>query len=108
MTYVLVNLECGHNTDAKISEVRLLRTFCYQKECDQPREILSVVLWEWMAFCYDCNFKRYYGNNADEAMWSAARHYRQHNNHRPGSKRGQRPDSLKAQTLVTKRTGVAR
>jgi hypothetical protein len=108
MTYVLVNLECGHTADASLAEVAALQTFCHDKECHSSQNILSVVLWEWFAFCYDCNYKRYYGNNAREAEAAAARHYRRNNDHRPGAKRGQRPDALKAQEMVTKRTGVAR
>jgi hypothetical protein len=108
MTYVLANLECGHTADASLAEVAILQTFCYDAECRRSQPILSIVLKEWMVHCYDCAYVRYYGNNAVEANAAAARHYRRNNSHRPGAKRGTRPDSEKAQAMVTKRTGVAR
>jgi len=108
MSYVLAKMKCGHTADASIAEVAILSTFCYDPECRRPREIISIVTLEWHAFCYDCNYKRYFGNNAQAAQDASVRHYRKNNAHRPGAKMGTRPDSIKAQQMVTKRLGVAR
>lgn len=107
MTYVLANFKCGHQYDVSIGEVAILQGFCYDPECRRPREILFIVLNEWMAACYDCSFKRYFGSNKQAALGAASRHWRRNNDHRPDARRGQRPDALKAQEMVTKRTGVA-
>jgi hypothetical protein len=108
MTYVLANLECGHQADASIAEVQILQTFCYSVDCRRPRGILCIVLREWMVHCYDCNYKRYYGNNQVEALAAANRHYRRNNSHRAEAKKGPRPGAMKAQIMVVKRIGVAR
>lgn len=108
MSYVLAQFDCGHQYDVSLSEVAILRGFCYSPECRTNRDILFIVQKEWMAHCYDCNYKRYFGSNGQEAQAASTRHWRRHNDHRPGAKRGTRPDAAKAQEMVTKRTGVAR
>jgi hypothetical protein len=105
---ILAKLECGHNADATLQQVGILQTFCYDTECRRPRQIISIVTREWAAYCYDCTFKRYFGDVATSAQEASRQHYLKHNNHRPGAKRASRPDSLKAQEMVDKRRAVAR
>jgi hypothetical protein len=108
MKLILARLECGHDADATLQEVGILQTSCYDRECRRPREIVSIITQEWLAFCYDCTFKRYFGDVAASAQEASRQHYLKHNDHRPGAKRASRPDSLKAQKIVDKRRALAR
>lgn len=101
MSYVLAELICGDRQNVSMHDVQVVSTFCYK--CRSKRAIVDVVTTEWFAYCYDCKFKKYFGNDEDAAKESARRHWRRLNSHRASHGKKTRPKSVEAREFLIKR-----
>ena len=93
--HILYELECGEITLGELADASTTTSRCYYH--NKREGIVRVVLSEWLSYCDNCSWRRWYGNDRNKARDESRRHWLRNPHHKSSTAYRQRRLSIMAQ-----------
>src|SRR5215831_16348405 len=101
MTNLVYEVACGAIVIGDESDAEKASCRCYIH--NERETIVRVQLAEWLTYCHNCSWRRWYGNDENKARDESRRHWLRNNSHKTTVIRRQRRAAIDAEFALKKR-----